>query len=161
MVGNGHVAIAAVGACGKVERWRVRAEVSCHGLALLPTHRIGDRHHCAPIERAENARRRHLIERSLWRDTFADLVMTTRASLLVYHFARCLGRSILCGHPHGRENNCDGDPGDSVQATPRAHARSLSQASPRTSWALASNDHASRIYRHFILEERNRRTSCI
>src|SRR4029077_441922 len=126
VVGNGHVAVAAVGAYRKVERGRVRAEVSRHAVALVPLDRIGAGHHRAPIECAKNARRGHLIQRSLWRDTLADLVMATRASLLVYRFARCLGRSILCGHPHCRENNSYGDPGDSIQ--PRAHARSLSLA---------------------------------
>ena len=61
--GDGYALVRAIGARRKRNPATVGAKISSNGFALVTAHRIGDRHHHAKIQRAQNAACRHLAER--------------------------------------------------------------------------------------------------
>ncbi len=65
-----------------------RAQIIRHGLALRDGHGIGDGDHFSVVERAQDVRRRQLLQRFARRDARVVLVVASRAALLEDSFAR-------------------------------------------------------------------------
>src|SRR5688572_29511744 len=88
------------GAVGAIGAWRgtrvrgVGTEILRDRDSLVAIHRHRDREHRSGVERPHDPRGRKLLERRAMRDALVDLLVTERAVLGVYGFARS-GRGRL------------------------------------------------------------------
>ena len=94
MIIHRHAAIAAVRARGKIDRRCAGAEVGRHGLPLLAAHRIGDGHHGAKVQSAQDALGRHLVQGRFGGTAIARLIVAACATLLIYGFAGWFRRAL-------------------------------------------------------------------
>ena len=79
MVGHGHFSIAAKGLRRRGRLFAGGANIRRDCLTFFPAHGVRDAHHRSKVERSQDSRRRHLLQRLTRRDTRINLFMANRA----------------------------------------------------------------------------------